>query len=232
MCSALTVRVRPIVVFANGPRTRSPPSQAFMWKCCLVVGYEAAPCALTCRQAISNCPFCQVDMRGTEEKGVDTRMTTAMISLAWYRQLRRSATRVFGPRLRAGRGVPCDQGQEGRSRCVSSQCCRADAQVLGIHQYPGSPREFPSLEVKARTPHQLRHPHRHELAPPRQFVRHPPRLALRRQLLEPMSQHQYRVLFVQPASYPAQLPQRASFQTLALHLASQNAPPRQGLTGN
>lgn len=29
------------------------------------------------------CPNCGKDMRGSEEKGVDTRIATAMISLAW-----------------------------------------------------------------------------------------------------------------------------------------------------
>lgn len=41
------------------------------------------PVCPSCRREVSNCPFCQADMRGSEEKGVDTRITTAMISLAW-----------------------------------------------------------------------------------------------------------------------------------------------------
>ena len=35
------------------------------------------------REAVAECPACGTDMRGTEEKGVDVRMTTDMISLAW-----------------------------------------------------------------------------------------------------------------------------------------------------
>ncbi len=37
----------------------------------------------SCYQEVSTCPACDADMRGTEEKGIDTRIATAMISLAW-----------------------------------------------------------------------------------------------------------------------------------------------------
>jgi uncharacterized LabA/DUF88 family protein len=36
-----------------------------------------------CQDEVAKCPSCAADMRGTEEKGVDTRMVTDMISLAW-----------------------------------------------------------------------------------------------------------------------------------------------------
>lgn len=36
-----------------------------------------------CQDEVTKCPTCAADMRGTEEKGVDTRMVTDMISLAW-----------------------------------------------------------------------------------------------------------------------------------------------------
>ena len=36
-----------------------------------------------CREEVATCPVCGSDMRGTEEKGVDVRMATDMISLAW-----------------------------------------------------------------------------------------------------------------------------------------------------
>jgi hypothetical protein len=36
-----------------------------------------------CQGEVQNCPSCSTDMRGTEEKGVDTRIVTDMISLAW-----------------------------------------------------------------------------------------------------------------------------------------------------
>ncbi|WP_207187359.1 NYN domain-containing protein [Rhodospirillum rubrum] len=36
-----------------------------------------------CYKVIGKCPYCGNDMRGTEEKGVDTAIVTDMISLAW-----------------------------------------------------------------------------------------------------------------------------------------------------
>lgn len=37
----------------------------------------------TCHGEVKDCPHCQGDLRGTEEKGVDTRIATDLISLAW-----------------------------------------------------------------------------------------------------------------------------------------------------
>jgi hypothetical protein len=36
-----------------------------------------------CHNEVTNCPHCENDLRGTEEKGVDTRIATDLISLAW-----------------------------------------------------------------------------------------------------------------------------------------------------
>ena len=36
-----------------------------------------------CQQPVGTCPSCAADLRGTEEKGVDVRLATDMISLAW-----------------------------------------------------------------------------------------------------------------------------------------------------
>ena len=44
---------------------------------------RSGPVCPSCYDAISKCPSCQADMRGTEEKGVDTRIATDMIKLAW-----------------------------------------------------------------------------------------------------------------------------------------------------
>lgn len=41
------------------------------------------PVCPQCQTEVERCPFCAGDMRGTEEKGVDTRIVTDMISLAW-----------------------------------------------------------------------------------------------------------------------------------------------------
>ena len=43
------------------------------------------PTCPACHQVVSQCPKCNADMRGTEEKGVDTRIATGMISLAWVK---------------------------------------------------------------------------------------------------------------------------------------------------
>lgn len=44
---------------------------------------RSPPKCPVCHQAVAKCPACDADMRGTEEKGVDVRMATDMISLAW-----------------------------------------------------------------------------------------------------------------------------------------------------
>lgn len=44
---------------------------------------RSPPTCPACRKAVATCPSCSADMRGTEEKGVDVRMATDMISLAW-----------------------------------------------------------------------------------------------------------------------------------------------------
>lgn len=43
-------------------------------------GYPKCP---TCQAEVFTCVACGSDMRGTEEKGVDTRIATDMVSLAW-----------------------------------------------------------------------------------------------------------------------------------------------------
>ena len=44
---------------------------------------KSPPKCPACQGLVSTCPHCAADMRGTEEKGVDTRIATEMISLAW-----------------------------------------------------------------------------------------------------------------------------------------------------
>ena len=44
---------------------------------------RSPPTCPACHAAVDQCPACGTDMRGTEEKGVDVRMATGMISLAW-----------------------------------------------------------------------------------------------------------------------------------------------------
>ena len=44
---------------------------------------QSPPECPSCHKAVSLCPHCGSDMRRMEEKGVDVRMATEMISLAW-----------------------------------------------------------------------------------------------------------------------------------------------------
>jgi len=44
---------------------------------------KSGPKCPTCHHEVRRCPECDADMRGTEEKGVDTRIATEMISYAW-----------------------------------------------------------------------------------------------------------------------------------------------------
>jgi uncharacterized LabA/DUF88 family protein len=44
------------------------------------MGYPKCP---QCQSEVTHCASCNADMRGTEEKGVDTRIVADMISLAW-----------------------------------------------------------------------------------------------------------------------------------------------------
>lgn len=44
---------------------------------------HSPPSCPVCYHEVTTCPACKADMRGTEEKGVDLRMATDMISLAW-----------------------------------------------------------------------------------------------------------------------------------------------------
>lgn len=44
---------------------------------------KSSPICPNCHAPVTNCPSCSNDMRGTEEKGVDTRIATDLVSLAW-----------------------------------------------------------------------------------------------------------------------------------------------------
>ena len=43
----------------------------------------SGPKCPSCHEVVGSCPKCEADMRGTEEKGVDVRIATDMIMLAW-----------------------------------------------------------------------------------------------------------------------------------------------------
>ncbi len=44
---------------------------------------KSFPSCPTCYEEVKTCPKCDADMRGTEEKGIDTRIATDLISYAW-----------------------------------------------------------------------------------------------------------------------------------------------------
>ncbi|MCY4047357.1 MAG: NYN domain-containing protein [Candidatus Dadabacteria bacterium] len=44
---------------------------------------KSPPNCPVCQKTIPTCPHCNADMRGTQEKGIDTAMVTDMIKLAW-----------------------------------------------------------------------------------------------------------------------------------------------------
>ena len=44
---------------------------------------RSPPSCPACHEQVTHCVVCGADMRGTEEKGVDVRMATEMIRLAW-----------------------------------------------------------------------------------------------------------------------------------------------------
>lgn len=44
---------------------------------------KSPPSCPSCHSEVPNCPICDHDMRGSREKGVDTRIATDMIRLAW-----------------------------------------------------------------------------------------------------------------------------------------------------
>ena len=44
---------------------------------------RVTPSCPNCHSSVHTCPACSSDMRGTEEKGVDSRIATDLISMAW-----------------------------------------------------------------------------------------------------------------------------------------------------
>jgi hypothetical protein len=44
---------------------------------------KSYPCCPACQGEVQKCAFCGADLRGTEEKGVDTWVVTGLMSLAW-----------------------------------------------------------------------------------------------------------------------------------------------------
>lgn len=89
----------------------------------------------SCHQEISRCPRCQSDMRGTEEKGVDTRIATDMIKLAWVDNydvaVLLSSDRDFVPVVEflGTRGIKTIHGAFPRQGSLLTQTCWGNIRV-------------------------------------------------------------------------------------------------------
>lgn len=99
---------------------------------------KSAPKCPACHVAAETCPSCGADMRGTEEKGVDTRIVTDMMSLAWAdgynAALLISADRDFVPIAEElqKRGVKVIHGRFGVRGMELSKKCWASLDLVTL----------------------------------------------------------------------------------------------------
>lgn len=99
---------------------------------------RSAPKCPACHHEVSVCPSCAADMRGTEEKGVDTRIVTDMMSLAWadgYNvALLISADRDFVPVAEElqKRGIKVIHGRFGVKGMELSKKCWASIDIASL----------------------------------------------------------------------------------------------------
>ena len=96
---------------------------------------KRGPVCPSCHEEISSCPKCQSDIRGTEEKGVDTRIATDMIKLAWVDNydvaVLLSSDRDFVPVVEflSTRGIKTIHGAFQHQGSLLSQTCWGNIQV-------------------------------------------------------------------------------------------------------
>ncbi len=96
------------------------------------------PICPSCRQETSICPNCLSDMRGTEEKGVDTRIATDMIKLAWVDNydvaVLLSSDRDFVPVVDflSTRGIKTIHGAFPRQGSMLAQTCWGNIQMRQV----------------------------------------------------------------------------------------------------
>ena len=96
------------------------------------------PICPSCHQEMSRCQNCQSDMRGTEEKGVDTRIATDMIKLAWVDSydvaVLLSSDRDFVPVVEflSTRGIKTVHGAFPRQGSMLTQTCWGNIQVRDV----------------------------------------------------------------------------------------------------
>ncbi|MBA4748970.1 MAG: NYN domain-containing protein [Sphingopyxis sp.] len=92
----------------------------------------------SCHEENRNCCICGADLRGTEEKGVDTRIATDMVSLAWSNgydvAVIISADRDFVPvaNFLQSKGIKVIHGSFPPTGAHLSRQCWANFSIIGI----------------------------------------------------------------------------------------------------
>ena len=109
---------------------------------------RSPPKCPACHHEVAVCPSCGTDMRGTEEKGVDVRMATDMIRLAWVDNydvaVLVSSDKDFVPVAEFLE----TRGDQGHSRSVPAAGSRSDPEVLGLDRCRWFSREFSIREIE------------------------------------------------------------------------------------
>ena len=101
---------------------------------------RTGPVCPACHQEITECPTCQADMRGKEEKGVDTRIATDMIKLAWVNSydvaVLLSSDRDFIPVVEFldSRGIKVIHGAFPQQGSQLTQACWGNIRIQQIMQ--------------------------------------------------------------------------------------------------
>lgn len=99
---------------------------------------KSPPRCPSCRTEVPTCPSCGADMRGTEEKGVDTRIVTDMMSHAWAggynTALLISADRDFIPVAEElqKRGIKVIHGRFGTTGMDLSKQCWGNIEISSL----------------------------------------------------------------------------------------------------
>ena len=99
---------------------------------------KTRPVCPSCHEEVLLCPKCCADMRGTEEKGVDTRIATDMIKLAWVDSydvaVLLSSDRDFVPVVEflSSRGIKTIHGAFPKQGSQLTQACWGNIQINRI----------------------------------------------------------------------------------------------------
>lgn len=122
---------------------------------------RSGPKCPVCHAVVHSCPTCSADMRGTEEKGVDTRMVTDIMSLAWADNydvaVLVSADRDFVPvaEFLQTKGIKMIHGAFPPKAAVLTQKCWGSVSIPGLRKSfrRAAPAKKPaSRKGKAKSP--------------------------------------------------------------------------------